>query len=261
MYNRGLKYNTIAAAKSVLSGIIHILGVSAISEHPLVIRLMKGVFNSRPPESRYHYIWDASQVICYLASLNNEISDFRTLSLKLVTLFTLLLGQRVSTLHKFKLSCLQILPGRVVFHIDELLKQTRPTHPPKPIIFRAFVTAPQLCPVATFHSYSSARATIVGDKYDRFFICHRKPNGPATVDTLARWVKQVMTAAGVDTDIFCPHSCRSASSSKARNTGVPLQKVLAAGQWFTDSVFYRFYEKQIISHPLTNEEYAEAILR
>ena len=45
MFEHGLAYRTISAAKSVLSGVLHVPGVTAISEHPLVIRLLKGIFH------------------------------------------------------------------------------------------------------------------------------------------------------------------------------------------------------------------------
>ena len=65
MYERGLQYSTIAAAKSVLSGVLHIPGVTSISTHPLIIRLLKGVFHVRPPKPRYEFIWDADLVLNY----------------------------------------------------------------------------------------------------------------------------------------------------------------------------------------------------
>ena len=51
MYDRGLQYTTIASARSVLSGILHILGVTSISSHPLILRLLKGIFHVRPPQT------------------------------------------------------------------------------------------------------------------------------------------------------------------------------------------------------------------
>ena len=53
IYDRGLQYTTIAAAKSVLAGVLHIPGVTSISSHPLIIRLLKGIFHVRPPKPRY----------------------------------------------------------------------------------------------------------------------------------------------------------------------------------------------------------------
>ena len=35
------------------------------------------------------------------------------------------------------------------------------------------------------------------------------PHGPASKDTISKWLKQVMFDAGLDTSIFKPHSTRS----------------------------------------------------
>ena len=129
MCEKGLVYNTTASAKSVLSGIIHLSGVVSISDHPLVQRLLKGVFNTRPPTSKYPYIWDTSQLLDSLRTLQNDQSDFATMSKKLVTLFTLLSGQQVSTLYKFRRSMMQVLPDRIIFHLSGTLKQSRPDKP------------------------------------------------------------------------------------------------------------------------------------
>ena len=244
MYERGLAYDTIAAAKSVLSSIIHLPGVVSISDHPLVQRLLKGVFNTRPPTSKNPYIWDMSKLLDYLRTLQNDRNDFATMSKKLVTLFTFLSGQRVSTLHKFKWSMMQVLPDRIIFHLPGNLKQSRPANPPEPIIFHQYPHDGELCPVAAFHQHHLTRTAIVGNQFDdSIFLCHRKPNAPATINTLARWVKQSMIAAGIDTTIFHPHSCRAASTSKANAAGVPLHQILRAGQWSQESTFFRLHCK------------------
>ena len=260
MYEKGLAYNTIAAAKSVLPSIIHLPGVVSISDHPLVERLLKGFFNTRPSTSKYPYIWDTSK-LDYLRSLQNDRNDFATMSKKLVALFTLLSGQRVNTLHKFKRSMMQVLPDGTIFHLSGNLKQSQPANPPEPIIFHQYPHDGELCPVAAFHQYHLTRTAIFGNQFDdSIFLCHRKPNAPATIDTLARWVKQSMIAAGIDTTIFHPHSCRAASTSKANAAGVPLHQILRAGQWSQESTFFRFYCKQIITSDLTNVQFANALL-
>ena len=109
MYERGLQYSTIAAAKSVLSGVLHIPGVTSISTHPLIIRLLKGVFHVRPPKP-HEFIWDTDLVLTYLKTLKASDIPLKLLTLKTVTLLTLLSGQRVSTVHQFRLSEMQKKP-------------------------------------------------------------------------------------------------------------------------------------------------------
>ena len=241
MYDRGLQYNTIAAAKSVLSGILHIPGVHSITSHPLIIRLLKGMFHVRPPKPRYEYIWDTDLVLTFLQSLQPSDITLKLLTLKTVTLLTLLSGQRVSTVHQFRLSQMQRTPAAlIIFNIKGLLKHSRQSKRDLPIPFHAFPQNIALCPVATIESYIHARGELVNaEVHDEFLLCYRKPHGPATKDTLSRWVKLVLHQSGVDLNTFSAHSCRSASTSKATTSGVPLEKILMAGQWSSSSTFYR----------------------
>ena len=77
------------------------------------------------------------------------------------------------------------------------------------------------CPVVTLDAYLDAMAQLGNAALrDEFFLCYRKPHGPATNDTLARWVKVVLHSSGVNLDTFTAHSCQSAPTSKAAATGV-----------------------------------------
>ena len=138
MYGRGLQYTPIASARSVLSGFLHIPGVTSISSHPLIIRLLKGIFHVRPPKPRYEFIWGTELVLHFLKNLHPSVIGLKLLTLKTVTLLTLLSGQRVSTLHQFRLSQMQRTPTIVVFNIQGLLKQSRPTKRDLPITYHAF---------------------------------------------------------------------------------------------------------------------------
>ena len=55
-----------------------------------------------------------------------------------------------------------------------------------------------------------------------------------------------MKAAGINTDIFKPHSTRAASTSKAQSCDVPISSILKAASWKRGSVFHRFYNGDIV---------------
>ena len=236
MFERGLEYSTISAARSVLSSVLHIPGVTAISEHPLIIRLLKGVFHVRPPRPRYELIWDTDLVLTYLKGLESSKIPLKFLSMKLVTLLAILSGQRVSTVHRFRISQMQHTPALIIFNIPGSLKHSRHTKREKPIPFHNFPHATELCPVATINKYLGALATLVNvDIHDEFLLCYRKPHGQATKDTLARWIRSTLRVTGSEhMDTFTAHSCRAVSTSKAMSSGVALDVILKAGQWSAD---------------------------
>ena len=96
---------------------------------------------------------------------------------------------------------------------------------------------------------------------DEFFITHRKPYHPASKDTLARWVKDVLTLSGIDTAQYAAHSCRSASSSIAKMSGVPLEHILKCGQWKSTNTFVKFYDKELPRFSLeATQQFAVPIL-
>ena len=56
-----------------------------------------------------------------------------------------------------------------------------------------------------------------------------------------------MTAAGIDTSTFKPHSTRSAATSAAKVADVPLDEIMATAGWRSSSVFAVFYNKPLSS--------------
>ena len=83
----------------------------------------------------------------------------------------------------------------------------------------------ELCPVTVLRKYLAIRDNLVTN-VDQLIITHGKPHKAASKDTVARWIKETVMLAGVDTSIFKPHSCRAASSSQASMSGVPLMDIL-----------------------------------
>ena len=82
--------------------IVCLPGYSDITEHPLLKRLIKGVFNMRPPQPRYSHTWDINIVFNYISNMGPNYSlSLKQISLKLVTLHTLLAIQRVETIPSF----------------------------------------------------------------------------------------------------------------------------------------------------------------
>ena len=146
--------------------------------------------------------------------------------------------------------------------VSALLKHSKPGRKRSPVVYFAFPPDMELCPVTLLRVYVAKRDSLLEVDVQPFFITHQRPYHAAAKDTLARWVKQTLRLAGVDTDCFGPHSCRSASSSKAFATGASLHSILKSGQWSTAGTFYKHYRKQILTSDIDNtKEFAESILR
>ena len=259
-YEDGMQYNTIASTKSALANITSLPGLSCISAHPLLQRFLKCVYNLRPPNPRYSMIWNTSVVIDYLQSLHTNDISLKLLSYKTVMLLTLLSGRCVSNLHYFRIDELQSRESEVIFSVTALLKHGKVSRK-EPIIFYAYSHNVQLCPLHIINQYRRVRDALVPSTEKAFFVTYGKPHHAATKDTFARLIKDVLSQSGVDTTLFNPHSCRSASSSTAKSLGVPLHKILKSGQWAIESTFYKFYQRHILWSDVTeNKEFADSIL-
>ena len=255
----GVGYGSIASACSALGNFVNVSGCPKIADHPFIQRLLKGIGNVRPPQPRYTMIWDTTWLITYLASLQNDGLDLQHACWKTSALLTILSGQRVSTVHKFKVSNLQLGETLALFNITDPLKQSKPTRKPQPVIFHQYPHNEQLCPVRLVRVYLEKRMALsLETPYDVFFLTHRRPHHPATKDTIDLWVKSVLQLSGVDIDIYKPHSCRSASTSHAKLAGVPLEDILRAGQWKSSDCFY---DREIEQTDFTSTQpFADSIL-
>jgi hypothetical protein len=97
LFSSGLASSTINLHRSVLSMTLEPLEGHNIGEHPLVVQLLKGIFNSKPPRPRYDVLWDPDDVIqFFMSAKDNAYLSFAVLSYKLVTLIALASLLRVS---------------------------------------------------------------------------------------------------------------------------------------------------------------------
>ena len=87
------------------------------------------------------------------------------------------------------------------------------------------------------------------------FLALIKPYKAVTSSTIARWLKSLLEAAGIDTSVFTAHSVRGASSSVAANLGITTNDILRAADWSSESVFQRFYYK-----PTEDPSFGRAVL-
>ena len=56
-----------------------------------------------------------------------------------------------------------------------------------------------------------------------------------------------MKKTGLDVDVFKGHSTRSASTSKARLSGISVNDILSRESWSNEYTWQKFYHKQVVS--------------
>ena len=254
IFDSGLSYSMVNTARSALSSFVTLSDGATLGTHPLVSRFLKGVFNTRTPKPRYHSIWDARLVLNYLRSLSPmKYLSLKNLTIKLVMLLSLLTAQRCQTIHKLRIDKMIIKGNSVVFHIDELLKTSRPGNVGQEIKMESYPPDRRLC-IKTLLSHYIERTKLVRGNENQLLLSYVKPHGKVSKDTIARWIRICLAASGIDINIFKAHSVRAASVSAAR-AYVPVSQILSKAGWTNEKTFQKFYDK-----PILKDNFARKIL-
>ena len=249
-YHEGKGYSTINTYRSALSTTLCSMNDDrdSLGSHPLIARLLKGVYILRPPTPRYSSTWDVSKVTDYLKTL----ASLRELSLKSLTLKTVMLcalasAQRQQTLSALDLNFRKESRDSISFVVTDRLKTSRPGKSIE-ITFSSSGCA-SICPFAALKEYISRSETLrsrSGQFVSKLFLSFIRPYNPVSPRTIARWIMSVLQSAGIDTSKFKAHSVRGAATSHAYVTGTPVADILKMADWSSEHVFRRHYLRDVL---------------
>ena len=62
LYDNGGRFGVIATARSTLGNFIHVPGVPVLANHPIIQKVVKGAYNTRPPAPLM--FWSGIQTFC-----------------------------------------------------------------------------------------------------------------------------------------------------------------------------------------------------
>lgn len=247
LFESGVGYSSINTARSAISLLHNNIDNSSVGSHPLVVRLLKGVANNRPPSCKYNRIWDASEVLNFLDKQGeNSKLDLKHLSYKLCSLLSLASGQRIQTLAAIRTNNIIFNSDNgVEIHVTDKLKTSRPGKSTL-LSFAVLTQRPSLCVVRVLKEYIQRTSALRED--DRLFISYKVPYKSVGTDTLSRWLRDVLVFSGIDTDYFKGYSYRHAAVSKAKKLGVSVDSIYQSAGWTQgSSMFAKFYNRPIIS--------------
>lgn len=203
---------------------------------------MKGVFEKRPALPKYSDTWEVDQVLDYFNDLPDEL-DLKELTIKLVLMLAILSGQRCQTIHMFNINDMKLTDEKCIFYINALIKQSRPGKHVPPIELSSFLENRKLCVVTTLQLYLEKTKNIRKAE-NQLFISFSKPYKAVSKDTLARWIKEGLKKAGIDTAKYSAHSTRAATASAASHRGVSVDTIMKAAGWSRKSTFSKYYKKK-----------------
>ena len=246
-FNSGQAYRSINVYRSTISMTHPTIDSLRVGNHPMVCQLMKGIFNKRPPLPRYTQTWKVNQVTSYLEALsNNSELPLKQLSRKLVVLLALTSAERGSELAAHDLRFRRFYPEGVCFTLPQLTKKSCVGSPAKTSFHASLPSNAKLCPVECLREYEKRTETLRPNASDtvlpkKLFESYIRPHRPVSSSTLARWMKEALAEANVDTAIFKAHSSRGASTTAAAEAGISLPQILTLADWSGPSTFNKFY--------------------
>ena len=106
-----------------------------------------------------------------------------------------------------------------------------------------FTDSPAICPVWSLMDYMAQTDTLQDANAHSIFVGHTKPHKSVCAQTLAHWIKDLMSRAGVDTSVLKQHSVYSASASwHGTAKAMSAKQICMAAQWSGLTTTYeKFY--------------------
>ena len=197
-FSQGKEYRSINVLRSAISSAHCHIDDKPVGQHPLIVRLMKGVSISRPPQPRYQKTWNISVVTAHLASLGcNKTMSTKQLSQKLCMLMALTYPERSSVMASLDITYMRHYPEGVKFSHAIFRKRALCGNLGESVYPKFTDESP--CPVTCLSVYLERTKdwrAINKDK-PRLFLSIKKPHKPVSSSTLSRWIKETIFQSGI----------------------------------------------------------------
>ena len=234
----------------MLSSLLSPIDNVPIGQHPYIIRLLRGVFNSRPPKVNLVPEWDLQKVLDMLQKSPFEPllkADIKCLTYKVVFLTAITTYRRCSDLQALRIGegFVNVQKKGLVFLRPGLSKQDRPNHYGTKIFVPYFEHNKKLDPKRAIAIYLKRTEETRKDE-GKLFLSTVKPFKPVTSQTISRWLVNTIKMAYENTDFKVKaHSTRAIGPSWALFNGASMKSILESADWSTDTTFIKFYLRNV----------------
>jgi hypothetical protein len=212
LHKRKLSYSTINLHRSAISLTLANFDGAPLGGHPLITRLMKGVFTKRPPTRKVPSVWDPALVLGRFMQWSLPLSHAQLLR-KCAFIFAKTSARRLSDL--FSLKCI----GKHIQINDDFVQ---------------FVPS----------SFSKKDHTLLTERvnlkicHDRLFFNIHRPEAEMSLESFRRCICWCLQDADIQAS---PGSMRATAASSALGRNMSMADILHLGNWSSSSTFLRFY--------------------
>ena len=176
----------------------------------------------------------------------------------MVLLLLILGGQRVNTIVHFHVDKMVMTSESVTFVPNCVLKHSRRSQKLGTFTYRSYPNK-KLCIMNCLNEYIKRRFDVSPD-IKQLIVTYGKPKRAASADTIRRWIKELFNTTGAIPNTFTPHSCRSASTSKALSNHINIDDILKQGCWRNARTFKQYYNKEIVDFAPEESDFQNAVL-
>ncbi|KAJ8035423.1 hypothetical protein HOLleu_22647 [Holothuria leucospilota] len=155
-------------------------------------------------------------------------------------LVALISAQRLQTIERLDTSNMYKKANKTVFILTNRLKESRPGIVPPQISLDSFPCDDKLDVNQLLERYLEVTAPLRGSN-TRLFVSYQLPYKLVTRQTLARWIKKVMSSSGLNINEYTAQSVKAATSSAACSKNLPIEETVG---WKPKRTFANLYKKQ-----------------
>lgn len=221
-----------------------------VGDNVYINRLFKSFYKERPLRAKHFTFWPVHHVLDLLANWHPANTlDLKHLTLKTVALIALSSSDRGQTLHAMNIENTDIKDDAINFIIYSRLKTSKLNSSAAKIVKCISCEKPELNVCDYVLNYLTrtftirASAVAKGKPKPTNLFLSWKTKQAVTKQTIARWLKMVLSLAEIDTSQFTAHSFRGAGLSHAFEKGATVNQILEAGDWTSVKTFNNYYNK------------------
>ena len=244
-HNKKAKFRYLGVFRSAISAYHKPIEGCKVGSHPLISQFMAGVQNLRPPMPKYTEIWDVDDVLKCIQNLPQPLS-VKQLSCKTAMLLALIVIPRGAEINMLDVDMMGLTRTKCIFTLKGLPKNKKKGKKTPELDFDNYKEDINLCPIKSLQDYCDLTEPFRKiNKETSLFLSLPKPHFAVSKSSTARWIKQVLKWAGIDTKIYQAHSVRAAATSKAFMKGLSVSDIIKKGNWSQESTWQKFYNKNI----------------
>ncbi|CAH2215499.1 jg27372, partial [Pararge aegeria aegeria] len=239
-----LSYNTILLHKSVIATLCNANSSGILGSHTLVKHVLKSIALKQPVASRPS-TWNIDDLLSYLTNRKIDSNNTFITSRHTAALLLLCSGRRIHDLTLFRVDSDHLIISNDYVILWPVFGSKTDSATYRQSGWKLLKNSENvnLDPVYWIHR----TIDILKDRRksatcNNLFMNIRGQAKPASRAVIAGWIRSLLLEANI---IATPGSFRSAVASKNWSQDLPIDNILARGNWRAEGTFRKFYKRQV----------------